>query len=437
MINEKKQKIFNIISIIIIAILGIYYLSRLIYFKILNDKNVTYSELLAEQIKQRINKYEVTPTLINEDNIYRFANNAKNNYLKFMGYTWRIVKVNSDNTITLITEEAIISLPYNDSQINDWLNDIFIKTLNTDYLVNTINCNDDFSNIDNYSCNNNEGSLISLLSVSDYIKSGNKASYLNNDMDFWTINSNNNQMWYIDETGNITANDKDFIHEIRPVITLKDATKIVEGNGTVDNPYIITEHNPNNTNDLFVGEYLKLNDSIWRVVSNDNTQIKIVNEDYIKKDNIIYESKYSNYDNITYDEESLIYYLNNEYYNNFKEKEFIVEGKFYNGRILDTFNYKNTYDNDINLMVGLLSIAEPFIYDFGNVFTFSSNENNDSGIYIINDNKKLFEDDITNIHYVRPAIYIKNNITITNGDGSYLSPYILGGEFNAKEDNNN
>ena len=31
----------------------------------------------------------------------------------------------------------------------------------------------------------------------------------------------------------------------------------------------------------------------------------------------------------------------------------------------------------------------------------------------------------------------ENNITIINGNGSYLNPYILGGELNEEENNNN
>ena len=437
MISEKRQKIFNIVSIIIICVLGFYYLGRLIYFKYLNNKNTSYSEILAEQVKERINKYEAVPTLINDDGTYRFAAKAKNNYLEFMGYTWRIVKINNDNSITLITEEPIISLPYNDSQINDWLNEIFSKTIDNNYLVNTISCNDDFSSIDNYSCNKNVESLISLLSVEDYIKAGGVDSYLNNNNHFWTTNSNNNKIWHININGNIEENDIDIIHEIRPVITLKSDTIVIEGNGTINKPYIILTHNPNNTNDLFVGEYLKLNDSIWRVVSKDNEKIKLVSEDYIKNDNVIYETKYSDYDNIINDENSLIYYLNNEYYNKFKENNFIIEGEFYNGALSDTFNYQDAYSSSINLKIGLLSIAEIFAYDLENVFTFSRNAKNNSGIYIINNDKKLFEDNVTNLHYVRPAIYIKNNITITDGCGSYLKPYILGGEINEEKNNNN
>ena len=124
----KKQLIFNLISIFIIAIFGTYYLGRLIYFKKESEKQVVYSDILAKRIVERIYKYDVNPSLIKKNNIYRYVNDASDNYVKFMGYNWRIVKINQDNTITMITEDPIISLAYGnitsytDSQINRWLN---------------------------------------------------------------------------------------------------------------------------------------------------------------------------------------------------------------------------------------------------------------------------------------------------------------------------
>ena len=41
----------------------------------------------------------------------------------------------------------------------------------------------------------------------------------------------------------------------------------------------------------------------------------------------------------------------------------------------------------------------------------------------------MFEDTVSNYHYVRPSIYIKNDVTIS-GMGTYLNPYIIGGEIN-------
>ena len=110
----KKQLIFNLISIFLIAIFGTYYLGRLMYYKKESEKVIVYSDVLAEQIVERIYKYDVNPTLVKKNGIYRYVNDANNNYVKFMGYTWRIIKINSDNTITMITEDPIISLAYGD-----------------------------------------------------------------------------------------------------------------------------------------------------------------------------------------------------------------------------------------------------------------------------------------------------------------------------------
>lgn len=432
MINEKKQKIFNLVSLSIIIFFGLFYLGRLIYFKVLNDKKIVYSELLAEQVKERKTKYEAIPTLINEDNIYRFANDAKNNYVKFMGYIWRIVKVNEDNTITMVTENNITSLAYysdnfDESQIIKWLSD---TSLDKNYMTTTKSCLDSFNSIDNISCQKTNNYDVTLLSVEDYTKAGATNSYLNNGEYFWTTNNYQDEYWYVSNEGKLGLNDNTEVYGIRPVITLNSDTKVLSGNGTIDNPYEIIEHKPQTLKDIYVGEYLTLNDTLWRVVAKNNNNIKLVSEEYIKDENGILETFYSDYNNeadIDY-ENGLLYYLNNTYYNNFKEKDLITKGTFYTGGIED--NYQTIYDSSIEAYVGLLSIAEPFVYDFGNVFTLSKNINNDLGIFVIDENKMLFEDTVDSLHYVRPSIHIKNNVSIKSGEGTYLSPYILGSDNN-------
>ncbi len=434
--SDKKQKIFNLISLSVIIFFGLFYLSRLIYFKILNDKKIVYSDLLAEQLKQRAPKYEAINTLIEDDNIYRFANDAKNNYVKFMGYVWRIIKVNEDNTITMITENNITSLAYYNeafanSQIKIWLNEkTFSNSLDKNYMTSTKTCLDSFDSLENISCQNVNDFDVALLSVEDYTKAGATNSYLNNGEYFWTTNNYQNEYWYVSNEGKLGLDDNSVTYGIRPVITLNKDTIVLDGNGTIDNPYQIIEHNPDTLKDIYIGEYLTLNDSIWRVVAKNNDSIKLVSEDYIKDENGILETFYSDYNNEADSdyENSLLYYLNNTYYDNFKEKELITKGTFYTGGIEN--DYQTIYESAIETYVGLLSIAEPFVYDFGNVFTLSKDINNDLGIFVIDENKKLFEDTVNSLHYVRPAIHIKNDVNIISGDGTYLSPYILGSDDN-------
>lgn len=451
----KKQLIFNFISIIIILTFGIYYLGRLIHYKMENDKDVVYSDVLAEQLVQRIDKYDINQSLVLTNNIYRFVGDANNNYVKFMGYSWRIIRINEDKTITMITEDPIISLAYGntssftDSQINKWLNNmneeytgIFYNMISSskDYLVNTKTCLDTFNTVEAIGCyETNNDYAISLLSIKDYASAGGTNSFLNNGSYFWTTNTNKeNQFWYISDDGKTGVADADSEYGLRPVITLKENIKTISGTGTSDDPYIIMEHKPNTLNDTYIGEYITLNDSLWRIVSKDENSIKVVSEDYITNDDeTIYESIYSDVNNLskTSDKTSLMYYLNNSYYKNFKEKDLLIKGNFYNGTYdaNGDYNYQTTYNSAIKSYVGLLSIAEPFIYDSGNTFTMTRNIDNELSIFIITEDKLLFEDAISNTHYVRPSVYVKNTAKITGGDGTYLSPYTIGSEINEEE----
>lgn len=454
--NKKKitkQAIFNYISIFIVCIFAIYYLGRFIYYKIENDKPVIYSDILAEQMIEKIDKYAIEETLVLNNNTYTYVKEADNNYVKFGGYIWRVIRINKDNSITMISEDSIISLAYgnisnyNKSQINNWLNPInnekhtgiFYSMIsdNKEFLVNTKTCHDSFDDISSIGCFETDNDhLITLLSMKDYALAGGNSSYLNNGTSFWTTNkNNNNEFWYISEEGKAGNSDVDFEHGIRPVITLKPDVKLVSGTGSSDDPYIIKEHKPKILKDTYVGEYINLNNSLWRIVAKEDKSIKLVSEEYIKnskdEDYQTYYSKKNNLSKLN-DNTGVLYYLNNTYYKKFKEKDILVKGKFYNGTYdnNNNYNYKTVYSSSITAYVGLLSIAEPFSYNSENVFTMTRNINNELSIFIIDENKNLFEDSISNKHYIRPVIYVKNDITINNGDGTYLSPYILGSDKN-------
>lgn len=449
----KKQLVFNCISILIISIFATYYIGRFIYYKIENDKPVTYSDILAERIIEQIDKYEVEPSLVLTNNIYRFIGDADDNYVTFMGFIWRIIRINEDQSITMVSEDSIISLAlgdvdsFNDSQINKWLNSIDNETYTgifynmisdgQEYLTSTKTCQDTFNNIETIGCyESNSDYTISLLSIKDYAEAGGASSYLNNGSYYWTTNKNkDNQFWYISDDGKTGVNDTNSKYGVRPVITLKAGVKLLNGTGTSDDPYVIKEHTLETLNDAYIGQYITLNDSLWRIVSKNDKAIKIVSEEYITdEDGNYYETIYSEVNNLSTltDKTSLMYYLNNTYYNNFKEKELLVKGNFYNGTYDNNgqYDYITTYSNSVKSYVGLLSLAEPFVYDLGNIFTISRNVDNELSIFIINEDKLLFEDAIYNSHYVRPAVYVTKDATIIGGNGTYLSPYTIGSDIN-------
>jgi hypothetical protein len=446
----KKQLIFNCLNIVFILSFGFYFLWRLVHYKLESEKEVIYSDILAERIIQDTNPYELKENLVLTNGIYRFIGDVDNNYVNFMGYLWRIIKINEDKSITMITEDPVIYLSYgnsnlySNSQIYQWLNSIednkysgiFYNTIKEgkDYLDKTKICLDSFNDLETIGCfETDKNILISLLSVKDYQEAGGLNSYLNTGYYFWTTNTTSDKkFWYISEEGKTGVSEHNDKQGVRPVITIKANTKIVSGSGTADAPYEIIENETNTLNDAYIGEYITFNDTLWRIVNKETGKLKLVNEECLSDDEgTCIERSYSNFANgfNTEEKNSLISYLNTTYYNSFKNKEYLVKGTFYTGTydIFGNYNYQSVFYSSVQAYIGLLSISEPFAYDIVNTFTLTPNVNNELSVFIINNDKLLYEDVITSLHYVRPSIYIKSEVEISDGDGTYLNPYVLGG----------
>ena len=92
----------------------------------------------------------------------------------------------------------------------------------------------------------------------------------------------------------------------------------------------------------------------------------------------------------------------------------------------------NIYKDSIELKIGLPTIADSYAYKLDNTFLLTTSENNDLNIFISLDNHP-YETLITEKSNIRPIIYMKDNISIVDGDGTYSSPYKLGGLINEEE----
>lgn len=420
-----KEKIFNIISLVFIIVFITYFSFRTynaykISNKVMDDTYIT------DRLINSISKYDTNNPLNKDNNEYIFKGKVNNNYIKYQGYLWRIIKINSNNELVLILDEILTYLPNNTSL--HWLNNNNEFTINYELLTNTKQCIDIFNNIDNSTCNEIDNNyVIGKLSIDDYIKVGGNKSYLNIGTNFWTSNSyDDNNSWYISEDGLISYSNNNIKHGIRPVITIKNNIQLISGNGTIDNPYIIEQRNVKTLKDTLQGEYISYNNEIWRIMYNNNNSIKIINTDYIKYNNenikYFFDDKTSQVDN-----SKLITYLNTTYLNSLSNKEYLTKGTFYTGIYYkNNINYTDSYKTIITNYIGIPSINEPYIYDLDNIFLSNPSNVDNLTIYSINNNN-LYEDSISSIRYIRPTLYLKNNINITNGNGTIDNPYILGG----------
>ena len=250
------QKTFCFISILFILGCSLFYGTRFVKLYLENEKEkVVEKNSLAKVIKEHNKENDRFKEINNQ--MY-FIEDASNNYLVFNNIFFRIIKVNSDNSIVAISDNSLTSLAYGrdldyaNSYVNKWLNKendeysgVLEKQLNLDYLQKTNTCLDKVSKVDNTPCKNtNNDNYFSLLSTTDFVNIGGKKSYVINGEYFYLGNVNDeNQVWYITDDGKLMVNTGSSIIGIRPVITIKANIDYVSGDGTKNNPYLVEKEN--------------------------------------------------------------------------------------------------------------------------------------------------------------------------------------------------
>lgn len=173
------------------------------------------------------------------------------NYIMFNNILFRIVKINSDDTVTIVSNNPLANIDYgaknnrfDGSNMDEWLNDYFYPQLSDKskkLIVSSKWCDDIYkegkSTCDRYSKKKNVG----ILSLEDYVNSLDNLgfSYLGIMARVWYNNfDSNNQVW--SGKSNTQAAYKDnILLNIKPAINLKKDTRITGGDGSPDDPYLI------------------------------------------------------------------------------------------------------------------------------------------------------------------------------------------------------
>lgn len=423
------QKIFNLISFIFILSCIIFYGTRFIKLYKENNKkeDIAY---IKDTIKNNNIEGENFKN-INGD--YYFYGEEVNNYIMYSNFIWRIISVNTDGTIKLILDNSITALANgsNNKNINNWLNKsdnentgIFEKALNDPkkYLVTTNTCNDKITDIKKITCKTTTtNTLITTLSINDYVNTGSSNSFLNNHEYYYLINKkNDNNIWYVNDEGKVGLSDGNDIIGIKPVITLKKDIVVSTGNGTKENPYTFEKESS------LIGSYVKIDNDIWRIYSGDEEDIKLSLDTYLKINNEEIAYKYSNnsykHNDTTYG--SLAYYLNKTYLNSLKYKNIINEVTYSNGIYNNTndYAYSSVLEEKIKTKVSLLSIGDIIVNPSITNYYLSTGISKDSNmIYTIQNDFKIYTKVSTSNLKIVPTISIKKNLL--EGNGTKESPY--------------
>ena len=423
----------------------------------------------------------VTTDLLNarEDGTYNYmdgtylADEQNSNYIWFDGFMWRIMGKNTDGSIRMITEENVTSIPwgpdyesldYDNSYVNDWLNNYFYQKLeHKDLLVDTVWCSEtaERPSSERTTCTNNLSKVkkpVGLISVDEVNLS--RYSYLYNNQSYATLTPfDSSSIFDVSLTAIITDHTNGQTDGVRPVINVKPDVVILSGTGDITDPYII-EDKSGVTGELkdnsYPGEYVTYGGRNYRVVEASAEGTKLILDGYYDSNNdgVIEESDKMTYDLnenasctlcSTINEESFVNWISN---NNELEKNKLISTTWYRGENQgDTFDYGDSYKESIESTrnpyegrIGLIRVGEMLSGQSETILSKNhtvSNEYSNAQIYWtstlwddfrawnVDDYGVAYDSNMADTYAIRPMIMIHPSISITGGQGTPNDPYTL------------
>ena len=405
-----------------------------------------------------------------------------NNYIWYSGKLWRAVSVNNEaKTTKLVTQWNISAITYNPSSqtnfegsyMEEWLNDTtvdgFLGNLRDyeNFIVTDAKWNATLNatSLGSITRPSNSGTIVTdavgLLNMYEYQSSYHGTTYsngyLNNGLYWWTLTPySSSDVRYVSSLGNGSSNSTSgYSIGVRPSINLKSSVRIVDGDGTIDNPYRLNGDNDTNLSGTLLssrysGEYIKFgNDenNLYRIVSHENgTGTKIVSAVPLKNSGSHIESTFGN--NTSFSSTNTIgTFLKGDYLTSYVDSTYIdmIEDSttWYLGTVGSgsSYSYKNAKYTDASgtaitsnvaeAKVGLLRFGELMSGQFdryGNNMSYwtltpyhslmvQCAGSNGSG------NGNFFNSSPSFSNGVRPSVNLKSNVQIINGDGTLNSPF--------------
>lgn len=400
-----------------------------------------------------------------------------NNSLWYSGFLWRIMGINADGSIRIITDQDVTTIPWgsedmaenwDESHAKEWLNDYFYSKLKGNNIIKEeIWCSEITTDQNSVrtECTTNLSTApayVGLITLDEYNLAGGALSYLNSGQYQWTMTPENSQdSWGIgfDGVNHFPVSDP---YGLRAVININSDVAITGGNGTLGEiwnnntgPYILNEDknievtgklNEKSTS----GEYVMFAGKKYRVVDKDNNgNTKLILDGYYEENGEIFKIEYGN-DNAFSPATGIGQKLNTDVLNwltNNSENE--------KGKLVSNYTwYQNNFDfgdsytksldetnptRSIQATVGLIRIGEMSSiqtnnYIYLNIYNWI-NEGEMFGSWIITSNidntrSWLISEFgvagggvVSNENRIRPVIVIKSDVEIISGTGTFSNPY--------------
>ena len=407
-----------------------------------------------------------------------------NNYIWYSGKLWRAVSVNNEaNTTKLVTQWNISAITYSSSStdfagsyMEDWLNDTTVdgflgnlrepdKFIVTDATWDATLDATELGSITRPSGTTTVRDAVGLLNMYEYQSSYHGTTYsngyLNNGLNWWTLTPyRTSDVRSVGDDGYASNYTPSSASGVRPSINLKSSVRIVEGDGTLDNPYRLEGDNDTNLsgtllNTRYSGEYIRFgNDenNLYRIVSHENgTGTKIVSAEPLKSSGEFIVSNFDSNRNANYSSANTIgTFLNGEYLTSYVDSTYsnMIEesttwylGRVENGTSYKLAKYTNTTDNILTsstttAKVGLLRLGELMAGQFeryavkdGSASTglttyyWTLTPYSTSRVRNVRSTGNANNNNPSDAYGVRPSINLKSNVQIISGTGTKSDPF--------------
>ncbi len=396
-----------------------------------NKTSVTRKVTVSQSLKQTI----LNGT--NNDGIYKGLD--VNNYIKFSGQLFRIVRLNDDGTVKIVSAEDISQVDYN--SIDKWLNDYYYEHLaesSKDFVQErSVWCSDDVgkNSVDTkVDCKVEKNKKnAGLLSINEYNSSQKEGeSYLYTNTINWTSNSlDDKNAWttrknFFNQESKYLEYSRKNHFNVRPSIVLKKNIKIIDGSGTADDPYDIGDFKTGkpgeDLNKRYSGEYVEYAGILYRIVETDGKNAKVIVAGDISEDKFEYgDGKVYNPNkkgNIGYNLENTVSsYIKTSYF----EKHSVV---------VPIYENKSSYSGKKTEKKYNVKFSAPNLYDMYSssvIPTWYINSSNKNNVrYLSSDNGTVYYDTndyMSGTANLRFVAYFKEGITIKSGKGTMKEPY--------------
>ena len=457
-----------------------------------NDLTLPSDGHLFEEIISTGEVGEVIIDNISSDNLYNdevdtfVTGEDPNNYIWYSGKLWRAVSVNNtENTVKLVTQWDISTITYSSgssafagSYMEEWLNDTsidgFLGNLRNyeNFIVTDVKWDATMDDRELGSITRPNGTTIvidtvGLLNTYEYQSSFYGTDYDNSylnipNLRWWLINPNDaSNNYIIDSLGGLLIRESRNTYGVKPSIYLKSNVKIVNGDGTVDNPYRLNGDNDTDLegtllNTRYSGEYIRFGsgeNNLYRIVSHENgAGTKITSAEPLKENGSFKTVPFDSNSSVNYSSANTIgVFLNNDYLNT--ENGYLADEDiamieesttWYLGAVGDGVSYKLAkykdetetalVSNTTQAKVGLLRFGELM----AGVFTIPIDTecywllNHNYKVQDYNDAVRAVEKfgytyayEATSLKAVKPSLNLKSNVVITGGDGTLQNPFSL------------